>query len=139
MSSNLLERIDQKLSFILSSLVGKQKIKPEDIQSLEVEKGLLLEQFENERELLFNETVKLEETIDNQLMIDIASKIFVYCDAKISNDEEYKTEVLENIIFDDLDVENIQKNRTEIINYILKVYPQVEKQIIVNSLQEIVG
>lgn len=137
--SKLLERIDQKLSFILSSLVGKQKIKTEDIEDLEVDRELLIEQFENERAILNHEVIKFEEKIDEQMMINLAGKVYVYYDTYASNDEEQIKELKEDLIFDDLDIENLMRNKNNMVEFIFENFEDVNKNILTKSIEEILN
>ncbi|MFW2528533.1 hypothetical protein [Aliarcobacter butzleri] len=69
---NLIERIDQKISFILSALVGnkKKEVTQKELDDLEIESQILEEQLENERELLDDEIQRFNQDINEDIEED---------------------------------------------------------------------
>lgn len=73
---NLIERIDQKISFILSALSGRKKeVTQKELDDLEIESQILEEQLENERELLDDEIQRFNEEIEEDNFSNSCMKI----------------------------------------------------------------
>lgn len=113
MSSHILQRIDQKLSFILSSLVGKNEITESDVEKIKAEKDILLEKNNTNEDLLNKINTEIDEIADELIIETVCSKIAMLIKLE---DEEKNTE--DNLVeFDDLDIDYLLHNQKEVITF----------------------
>lgn len=126
--SKLLERIDQKLSFILSSLVGKGKVEKEDIEDLEIEKQILEEQFENEQELLFTQTELALEEAEQSDIILLSLKIVnnALLVKGFYDGEDEKENIQDSSKYDEVDIMLLQTKKDEVLEYLKNEFEDIE-------------
>lgn len=117
----LLQRIDQKISFILSALIGSKttNVSQKDLEDAEIESQILEEQLENEKELLENAITKFNEDIeDNEVNLSASKILFNILISKNCFDELTKEELedcIEQHKYNAHDIKLFQTRKADIL------------------------
>lgn len=140
----LLNKMNHKLSFILSALNGtKEELTKEQLDDFEKENEILIEAVEKEQEIAFIENSNFSDEIDdfsiNTLIFKIVNHTLIhntdYYDEKES--EDFLT-IMENSIIDNNDVETLIKNKKDIMKKLEDEYSNEDYyKILISTIEEL--
>ena len=121
---DLLNQMNQKINFILSAVNGtKEELRKEEVEELEKENILMLETLENEKEVLYNEIEDFENDVEYEkkhFLIDkIATNFILKEFNKNDFDDEDDFDTTKKFSkLNDIDIEYLSKNKTEVFEII---------------------